>query len=493
MVARSLHGHFNQRSAVVLVIAAVAAFGFQVLQRRLGEAVGLSYTAAVRKALFRHLMSVDPQVVRNRKHGAMLQSFVGDLTALRQWVSDGVVRSMLAVIALAGMLIWVGYSRPQVALFLFAIVALISATGAALLPLLGRAVTEVRRERGRVAAFASERLSAQSSVLAFGRARTEVAKLDRRVDRLNSASLRRAWITGVLRALPPLATTAMLAAVVLAEGSKGAIGVAGSVVVVGILGLALRDLARAGELIVPGRVSTERITRLLQLPSRGKAEERTIRRKGESGLVIDCLMVDASGPPWSAHAKEGDVVLLEGASQLRWNLFAILCGLTPPLSGSVRWNGLELIGLRSSLISKTVGIAAPELPLLTGSASHNVRYRAKHLSEDEVRRLLELWDLDPQDALVETHRSLILRAIAGSPPILLLDLAQIPLQDCDLLRLANALRGWAGVVILTSEQRALHRLATRIWKITPAGLADHSVGDFQALSLVESADARSRA
>jgi ABC-type multidrug transport system fused ATPase/permease subunit len=484
IVAESVHRVLSAGSAAVLAGAAITAFALQVLQRRLCEGVGLSYSADVRKALFRHLMSADPDAVRERRHGAMLQSFVGDLTALRQWVSEGLVRGVLALIALVGMLGWLAFSQPRLALLLGGIAVVIIALGAVQLPLLMRAVRAVRRERGRVAAFASERLAAQATVQAFGRARSEARRLERRVERLNRASFRRAWFTGVLRALPHLGTTAMLAAVVIAGGGGGGLGLAGRVVIVGILGLALRDLARVGELVIPGRVAMARIANLLSLPACPAAECKTRKAIAETGLVLDRLQIDQDRRRFTAKAERGDVILLEGEIEATRRLFSVLSGQRKPNRGAVRWNGLDLSAAPLSRRMKLVGLASPELPALDGSAGLNIRYRNRRLSDKQIYELAKGWGVDPKDRTADPTRMVLLRALAGDPPVLLLSLAASPLPDEDIDHLGQAISRWPGVVLMSTAQRRLRQLANRSWHVDRSGLVDQEIAALPGLHLV---------
>ncbi len=485
VIAESLHGGFGGPALAVLGIATLTAFALQILQRRISESVGLSYAADVRGALFRHLMRADPETVSNRKHGAMLQSFVGDLTALRQWVSEGVVRGVLALVALLGMLAWLASSRPQLAMVLLAITVAVCGLGAALLPLLHRAVTTVRRERGRVASFASECLSDQATIFTFGRGESEAGKLDRRVAKLNRASLKRAWLTGSLRALPHLGATAMLATVILTDPKQSMAGVAASLVVVGILGVALRDLARAGELMIPGRVSMARISRLLAVPRRRPARPKAIDRSGEAGLVIEGLEMGRGAEPFSATAHEGEIVLIRGDPKLAGLLFSTLSGYSAAIRASVRWNGVELFALRPSRLRKLVGVASPRLPLAAGSAARNIRYRAPHVSAADVERLARDWGIDPTARDYDPAPVMLLRAMAGSPPVLLLDLAAVPLPDDVALRLGRAVRDWPGVVLMSSEQEAMRRLATVSWDLTNRGIEQLPGDPMQPLRLVD--------
>lgn len=491
VIAEALHGGLGRSGLAVLATATLAAFGLKVLERRISEAVGLSYAGDVRGALFRHLMRADPDVVHSRQHGAMLQSFVGDLTALRQWVSDGVVRGTLATVALLGILSWLAFSRPQLAALLLAITLAVFALGAALLPPLHRSVKAVRRERGRVAAFASECLSAQKTIFTFGRGESEASKLDRRVVKLNRASLRRAWITGALRALPHLGATAMLATIVLVDPTQSMAGVAASLVVVGILGVALRDLARAGELMIPGRVSMMRIARLLNVPRRYRTSTKAAGRRDEAGLIIEGLELGDGTPVLRAAAVDGDVVHVSGEPGLAHTFLAALYGRSPGPGASVRWNGEDLFGARSSRLRELVGVASPQLPLTSGSAARNIRYRVPQIGAGEIERLAELWEVDPSARDFDPIAVMLLRAIAGSPPILILDLAAVSLPDRLLQRLGHVISSWPGVVILRSEQEALRRLATACWSLHEGGLESRSARPKQTVHLLERSESRS--
>ncbi len=149
-VARSLNGPGHEAWAIAAG-AAMLGFACEAVLRRLSEGLGLSYLTAVRDRLFRHLMAVDPAIIGRRRHGAMLQSFVGDLTALRQWVAEGIMRAILAMIALTGLLTWLCLTSPELGWVAVAIVGLTCILVATLLVPLSSVVRDVRRERGRVA------------------------------------------------------------------------------------------------------------------------------------------------------------------------------------------------------------------------------------------------------------------------------------------------------------------------------------------------------
>ncbi|WP_088308614.1 ABC transporter transmembrane domain-containing protein [Novosphingobium sp. B 225] len=470
-VAHALHGP-GPSAWTLAATAAVLGFACEALLRRLSEGLGLDYVTAVREGLFRHLMAIDPAVIERRRHGAMLQSFVGDLTALRQWVAEGIMRAILAVIALSGLLIWLCFAAPGLGMAALAIVALAGASGAAVLTPLARAVRQVRRERGRVSAFASERLAASAAVLACARTGSEARRLGRRVERLNAASLRRAWLTGLLRALPHLAATAMVITAVLVDQATQRGGMAGLVLVIGIIGLALRDLARAAELAVPGRISRRRITRLLALPRlRQPAPAPRVRSEARQ-LVLDQLVIAANAAPITAATRKGEVILIDGEAELASALFKALAGLASPLGGTGRWNGNDLFSLRPVQRRTIVGLAGADLPVLPGGNGLNLRFRAPDASPQELAELAQAWGIDPLGADEKPHRLALVRALLGKPPLLLLAPDDRTLAPADAARLADAIGCWPGVVLLATRHPLLTNRATRHWHLTAAGLID---------------------
>ncbi len=485
LVVAWVHRITDPGAPLLVGLAALGAFVLQVVQRRLCDGVGLSYSAEVRSTLFRHLMRADPQVVRRRRHGAVLQSFVGDLTALRQWVSDGLVRGALALFAGTGMLLWVMATDRRLATVLAAIALTLAVAGAGLVPLLARAVKSVRRERGRVAAFASERLAAQASVQLFGRARSEEARLNRRVERLNRAALQRAWITGAMRALPHLATTAMLAAVVLVNGSGAGSGLASGVVIVGILGFAMRDLVRACELMIPGRIAMARIAGLLQLPRPRKAGKSVRNGNPDGQLALDRLRVAEGGPRFSASAPKGSVVLLAGPADMVRDVLAAVAGSMAPVSGTVRWDGIDLTAVSPAKRCELVGAMMPDLPLVSGSAALNIRYRQPKIAPAEIARLAGLWDLNPEDRRADPTRLAIVRALTGTPPVLVLDLSSAQLADGQAQLLRSTLAEWPGVVLLATQQERLHSCATRVWQLDDTGLSEAAAVRSEALRVID--------
>ncbi|NJN46857.1 MAG: ABC transporter ATP-binding protein [Candidatus Competibacteraceae bacterium] len=103
-------------SLALIITAGVAIATLRVVERTLGEGVGQDYAASLRKALFIHLSRMPAREVSRHRSGALALRFVGDLTAVRSWVSTGVTRLISASIVLPGALAALVLLNPQLAL-----------------------------------------------------------------------------------------------------------------------------------------------------------------------------------------------------------------------------------------------------------------------------------------------------------------------------------------------------------------------------------------
>lgn len=491
LVARGVHLAVDAPPVSPGPIAAIAALAvcaymLEAVQRRLCEGLGQAYVTDVRDVLFGHLLRVDGDVLQRRRHGAMLQSFVGDLTALRQWVSEGIMRGAVALLGIAGLLAWLATRGPAMASLHFALIAVAIISGVLLLRPLDRVVREVRRTRGQVAGFASERLAAAATIQVSGRISSEQRRLRHRAGKFNAAVVRRAWLTGFLRGIAPLAVALMMLATAGFAQGQTAGSLAGQFVVIGLLGVGLRDLARAGQLLIPGRVSRERLRAMLALPTVPSRPERKRKAAGGQGLVLDGLQLLPGSARISTTASAGQIVLVDGEPAHRRTLFRILAGQAVAHQGEVTLGPRRLCGLAANRRRHLVGYYSPDLPLLRASDGYNVRYRKPRGSQDEARRLAQRLGLDLAARGQSPVRVKLARALLGTPALLLLELSDPEIGPDDFKLLASELRAYPGIVLLATDHAGLRTMAARRWQIDLAGLSETPGRDDGPLRLISS-------
>ena len=176
----------------------------------------------------------------------------------------------------------------------------------------------------------------------------------------------------------------------------------------------------------------------------------------------------------SFSAEPGQTVAIVGASGSgKSTLASILLGLHPPTAGEVRFDGqplgaLDLAGLRSQ-----IGSVLQESYLFSGSVRSNIAFNDPDLPLDRVAEAARLAAVDDVvDAMPmgyetpiqeggralsggERQRLSIARAVAGRPPILILDEATSQLDTATEDRVA------AGIASLGATRVVIaHRLST---------------------------------
>lgn len=473
----------------IFIAGAVAAFLMEVLKRRLAAEMGLRHAAAIRLALFNRQISSNPQ--RPRNSGAALLPFVGDLTAVRRWVSEGLARGASALVLIPVMLVMIATRNLTLAIALGGVLTLSFACSALLVSPLDRAVRDVRKRRGELASFIAGRIEAASTIRASGRAGTEARKVVTRTNKLSDAERRRSWVVGATRGLALLTHSLLILAALIVglfearEGGVTAGTIAAALSLVGLLGAGVADLIRALELRQPAKVAIERIERRLARPhlQRLATPQPEI---AEPGLVLLKLGIDGLLGDVSVKADPGARIQVDGAPGAgKSALIAAIGQSRPNYFGRVLLDGNNLKTMRPKRRGEAIGLASAELALLPGTLGMNLRYRSPGIGDAELLDLARHCGLGPlinrigglQGRLVgaglstgERHGLALARAIAGRPPLLLLDGIDGHLQAEAFEWLREQISTYPGIVLFVAAKPEMTALASARWLISEGRL-----------------------
>lgn len=495
-----------------LFIASVASIGaLEVLRSVVGEKLGLGYVAELRAALFERVMQTS-QDTRGQKEGRLLLPFVGDLTAIKKWVSDGVVRLISASITVAML---------GVVLALQSLLLAFAAGGVLLTAALGivaiggplsRAISDTRVKRGAVANFVSASFKAASTVQAFDRLERESERLQRRANALERAGVRLGLFAGLTTAIVACASGALVA-VTLIVGMQGvsaglvSVGlVAAAISIVGLLSGALRDLGVGYELWRRAEVSFQKVAEFLALqPSVSSSEAVRRFRAGDGELSLRRVEVKGLLRRVNAEAQGGDVVNVAGLSGSgKSTLLAVAARLREPDAGKVRLDGNDLSRVSTASLRRRIGVASAATPLMRGTIAMNLRYRAPKASQEEVGEVIRICVLQPvidrfrdkektklsegapELSRSEAQRLQIARAMLGAPSLLVLDEVDSHLGGAIAQNIAEALASYGGIVLMAAASPEFRAIATRTWRIAD-GRVESSGGSVGAREATEDA------
>lgn len=484
--------------AAALATVAGGAIAIAILrgaEHVLGDRLGHDYAAALRLRLFEHVARMPARVVAGRRSGALSLRFVGDLAAVRGWISLGVARLISAAIVLPLTLVVLVLLDPRLAAAaavpLGLCLVLMAAAGAALGPLHRR----LRARRARLAADVSERLPHGPELRLLGRVATERRLITRRTERLADASAARARGLAMLRGVPDIASGITGATILLVSlrGDIPAGTAAGALAALGIAAQTLRDLATAWDRHRAWAEARGKCEALLAEPrlaasGRGQPAERPgdappairFRRAGSAQLRgID------------AEAEPGRRIAVLGASGAgKSTLLALAAGLEAPSRGRVRVGGVAPTSLTAAERRRMVHLVGPRSPILAGSLRRALTMGAAVAHDDAaveaVARkfglapvLVRLGGLDGRVgegartlSAGERKRLLLARAALSGAHLLLLDEPDETLGSEGPALVARLLAGTKATCLVATHSPAVAAMLDGAWFLDAGRLVE---------------------
>lgn len=475
---------------LVFAVTAVSAGLLEVLRSWAGERLGLNYIAEIRESMFGAILRASHRTLHEKRDAGLLLPFVGDLTAIKKWVSDGLVR-LVAATATATILI-AALSLQNAALGLTAgiIVLLAALLVARLGSPLSRAVSVMRSRRGAITNFVAATMRATRTVQAFDRFDRETSRLIRRNKALQVAgqqlALLAGWVGAVVHGAGTLLTAGILVVGVI-ELQRGAISigvVAGALSLTALLAQAVRDLGVSYELWRRAKVSFDKISSMSSLQAALTDARPGKPPRGPARLELKDVGLQGILRGVNAEAKAGDIVNVVGASGSgKSTLLMLVARLRDPDVGKVRYSGRDLRRIAPKAWRRRIGIASGAVPLMRGTIEMNLRYRCRSASEDDVLSVIRICGLEtmlkrlpdgrstklsdgaPELSISDSQKLQIARAMLGRPRILVLDEVDSHVEPETLLRIVDSLRERAGIVVMAAVSPEMREAANVVWRI----------------------------
>ncbi|HHB12321.1 MAG TPA: ABC transporter ATP-binding protein [Chromatiales bacterium] len=476
--------HASPRLWVGVSAALMALAALRGTERVVAERLGQDYVHALRDRLVRRLVETPPRELISRSHGVVLLRLTGDLSAVRQWVSLGLARLLVGGAMGLGALIALVWVDPALA---FAALVPI-ASGTALAYVLGRpmeeAVRDARRARGRLAGQVADLVRGLATIQACGRVRSERRRVADRSRDLAQRMIRRATVTGSLRAVTELTAGFTTLAALGIGGWQVMAGVVspgtvvGVMAIVGFLTTPLRDLARVHEYWRAMRVARAKIEGFLATAPALRAPRAQGRGSPPLSGSIQLESIH-SGPlrGLDADIAAGTRVLVTGPNGSgKSTLLHLVARLCDPDRGVVRIDGLDVRRIPLRRLRRTVAIVSHELPLVRGSLRRNLVYANPGVRPETLAAVCRLCGLEPVIAKLpqgldtrigpdtrwlsngEAQRVFLARALMCEPRILLLDEVESFLDAGARSALARVLDRFPGTVLMVT-----HRAGYRSW------------------------------
>ena len=470
--------------ALVLAVATAARYYCIAL---LGE----RSLASLRTSLYKHVIELDVGFYESTRVGELTSRLGTDTEVVQTLVGSGISVALRSIVMLIGAAAAMAWTSPHLA----GLTALV--IPAVILPILifGKRVQKLsRHSQDRIAdaaAVANETLNAAQAVKAYAREPIETRRYAKAIDLALATARRRIGMRSLLTAVVIVlifgaitlvlwagardVIAGQLAPGVLSQFVLYAIFAAGSVAglseVWGDVLRAAGAMERIGELFAEkATIATPAVPERLPAPVTGSLRFDHVEFRYPSRPDVAALS------DFDLDIAPGETVALVGPSGAgKSTVFSLLLRFHDPLSGAIRFDGVDLRALALPELRGAIALVPQETVIFGGTAADNVRFGRQDASDAEVHEAARLAEADGfitalpdgYDAALgergvrlsggQKQRVAIARAILRDAPLLLLDEATSALDAQSEAAIQHALerleKGRTTLVIA-------HRLAT---------------------------------
>jgi ATP-binding cassette subfamily B protein len=477
--------------ALLMMLGAISAMALAAYMRMyLGTWLGERLVADLRKALFKHMLSLDLAFYETAKTGAVVSRITADTTLLQSVVTTSAPIALRQFMTLIGGLALLFYTSPKLTALVLIVVPIVVGS----IIVFGRRVrTLSRTTRDRVAdigAYVSEMLNAIATVQAFSREPTARREFATSAERTFATSIEYARVRAMLTAFVMLVVFAAIGLILWVGGHQVFAGkmsggdLAAFIFYATIVAGAVGSISEIMAELQRGSAAIDRIQGLLDVrPAIAPPAEPVILPKAAGAIRFDNVEFRYPARPdtpalsnFSLAAEPGDTVALVGPSGAgKTTVFQLLLRFYDPQQGSITMDGVDLRACDPQALRSRIAIVSQDPVIFSTTAMENIRYGRPEASDAEVRAAAAAANASGFiEALTDGYgtflgergvrlsggqrqRIAIARAILRNPSILLLDEATSALDAESERAVQDALqplmRGRTTLVIA-------HRLAT---------------------------------
>jgi ATP-binding cassette subfamily B protein len=436
----------------VIIVLACATYGRFFLVTWLGERV----VADIRKAVFGHVIDLDPGYFETTRTGEVLTRITTDTTLLQTVIGSSVSLALRNTLLLIGGLIMLAITSPK----LTGLVVLAVPFVIAPIVLIGRKVRKLSREsQDRIAdvgAGVEESLNAVRTIQAFVQENAERARFGSRVEDAFGTALKRVRARAMLTMIVIVMVFGSVGLILWIGGHDVLAGrISGgelsafvfyAVVVAGAAGAVsevIGDLQRAAG-------ASERLMELLNTKPAIAAPANPVTLPAQSGgsaIAFEGVTFRYPSRPDRAALADfdlkiapGETIALVGPSGAgKTTVFQLLLRFYDPQSGRILFDGVDMTQADPQAVRARMGLVAQDPVIFGADAWTNIRYGRPEATDAEVlaaaeaaaaREFLEqlpngfnsfLGEKGVRLSGGQRQRVAIARAILRDPALLLLD------------------------------------------------------------------------
>nr|WP_294849056.1 ABC transporter ATP-binding protein [uncultured Sphingomonas sp.] len=494
MIVAALNGHSGTITLPVLItllaVTGLANAGLKALEFTVPEIIGYRIVRELRIRLYRHMAAMAPRQIQHRSRGSLILRLTGDLTMLRTWLSRGLCRGAVALVALIASIAVVAWYSPLIALVTLLVFGVGLLSSLYVGRLLQRVTSRVRRRRSLLTSNVDEQVNALSVVQLFGRLRGEEGRFDRQNVLMTEALYTEARYRGVLRGISTAAGWMALVAALIVSAIEAGMGIANvGNVLVAILATRLmqtqvRTLALSHDYWRRAEISRHKLQDFLRSRSRLLDDDGDRLVHNRAPIRFDNVVVEGSLSFFNAEVAAGQHIAITGPSGSgKSTLLQAASAMVDCNAGSITIGQQVVEHCSAQSIWRKMGFVGPDLPLMRGTLRRNLTYRKPSVSDEELQAHLvrcgldglarslpdgfDFWVTEGGANLPNGTRQqiAIARALLGNPPILMLDRASAQLDADGRTAFRDLLARYSGTILSVTDDAEEMALADQVWTV----------------------------
>ncbi len=414
--------------------------------------VGYRITYTLRRKLFSHLQQLSLSFHTRTKSGELMTKITSDTNALRDVFAESALTfsaHILTVIGMFAVMIWVNWRLSLIALIVFPVICLALYI---LFRKVKRAARDQRKREGAIASRLQERLSAISTIQAFGRERYEKERFVNESSLSLENSIRTARLEAAATRTVEILSALGVWAVVLfgsLEVLKNRMAPGELLVFINYvtnMNRPLRNLAKLLTKFSKASVSVERINDILATEPEIKDRPDALLAIGVKGnIVFEHVSFDYGDgknilDDVSLSIRQGECIALVGGSGAgKSTVTNLILRLYDPKNGKITLDGLDLKAYQRESLREHIAIVLQGSVLFGASIRENIAYGKPDASEPEIIAAAQAANAhdfimaleDGYDTVIgergstlsggQRQRISIARALIRNAPILVLD------------------------------------------------------------------------
>jgi ATP-binding cassette subfamily B protein len=389
---------------IVLVVFVVLIFGFILRygQNWFMQYVGQRVMYDLRHQLFSHLQRVPLRFFDKHPVGSLMTRMTGDVDALNDLLTQGLVSLLGDIITLTGIVIVLFVINWRMALVGLAVLPLIAYVARQFQKAMRIIYRNIRVRLARVNGFLNENITGMTIVQLFNRERAMFAEFDALNDDYLRANLSAIFAYSIFSPII-IFLGALATGLLLWVGGHGIISNWGPAFTLGALVASMqyldrafqpiRDMAEKFNLLQAAMAASERIFGLLDEVREPADPENPVvlgAVRGEIEFRNVTFGYDPRHPVLknvSFKIPAGESVAIVGATGAgKTSLISILSRFYDIQEGAILLDGVDIRDMRRSDVRRHVGTVLQDPVLFSGTIASNIRLHDSEMSDDRIRQ-----------------------------------------------------------------------------------------------------------